>query len=447
MGRFAVATSPPPFDRRHFAVAISPSPFRRMPSRRRRFAIDHFAVSPRYIVIKKRTYNFDESDTIPMLILCVLALVKVLNACTSNISQASLPNNYALKKMVRRQRNELKRAPPNPQSVEELIIPDEYTIYHAEPGRNENFLLFQETKDLLIFGRESWLAHLSSKTWFVDGTFKIAPPLYAQVYVLMVKKHNGVHPVLYTLLPNKLRATYVRFFNIIKNMQQNANPDSIFCDYESAALLAMRECFPNVSVKGCFFHLAKNMRKKLADLNLIQTYNTDAEFALKAKMVIAISFVPLDHLDEALDSLADVLPPELHPLLNWFEDNYVGRLNRRGNGRRAPIFESSIWNLYERTLHEEDRTNNHSEAAHRRLQTELGVLHPTLWKFIDALRAVQHGRDIYYESLVAGNNPPKKLRRYRDADRRILQIVRNFAQYEAIEEYLRGIAHNYQMGQ
>ncbi|XP_031345516.1 uncharacterized protein LOC116172439 [Photinus pyralis] len=209
----------------------------------------------------------------------------------------------------------------------------------------------------------------------------------------------------------------------------------------------MRECFPNVSVKGCFFHLAKNMRKKLADLNLIQTYNTDAEFALKAKMVIAISFVPLDHLDEALDSLADVLPPELHPLLNWFEDNYVGRLNRRGNGRRAPIFESSIWNLYERTLHEEDRTNNHSEAAHRRLQTELGVLHPTLWKFIDALRAVQHGRDIYYESLVAGNNPPKKLRRYRDADRRILQIVRNFAQYEAIEEYLRGIAHNYQMGQ
>jgi len=29
------------------------------------------------------------------------------------------------------------------------------------------------------------------------------------------------------------------------------------------------------------------------------------------------------------------LPDELEPLLNWFEDNnYVGRINRNGRGRR-----------------------------------------------------------------------------------------------------------------
>nr|CAD7570981.1 unnamed protein product [Timema californicum] len=33
-----------------------------------------------------------------------------------------------------------------------------------------------------------------------------------------------------------------------------------------------------------------------------------------------------------------------------------------------------------------NRTNNHAEAAHRRLGTELGMQHPTIWKCIDALR-------------------------------------------------------------
>ena len=54
-----------------------------------------------------------------------------------------------------------------------------------------------------------------------------------------------------------------------------------------------------------------------------------------------------------------------------------------------------MWNLYVRTLNHEDKTNNHAEAANRRLQMELGMEHPTLWKFIHALRKVKKGRDLF----------------------------------------------------
>ncbi|KAK9694566.1 hypothetical protein QE152_g33449 [Popillia japonica] len=80
----------------------------------------------------------------------------------------------------------------------------------------------------------------------------------------------------------------------------------------------MKDCFPEVNVKGCFFHLAQNMRKHLAEIGIISQYNHDAEFALRAKMVLALAFVPIADLDEYIDALANDLPVELQPLLNWF---------------------------------------------------------------------------------------------------------------------------------
>ncbi|KAK5644913.1 hypothetical protein RI129_006213 [Pyrocoelia pectoralis] len=103
-----------------------------------------------------------------------------------------------------------------------------------------------------------------------------------------------------------------------------------------------------------------------------------------------------------------------------------------------------MWNVYERTLAGNDRTNNFVEAAHRRMQNELGVDHPTMWKFIDGIRKVQSGRDVYYEAYVRGEEPVPKRRKYIQADRRILHIVQDF-ENRTTNEYLRGIAHNFLM--
>jgi len=102
-------------------------------------------------------------------------------------------------------------------------------------------------------------------------------------------------------------------------------------------------------------------------------------------MVIALAFVPIEDINNALLSLSENLLNDVQPILDWFKDNYVGRMNKRGKRRRQSLFPHEIWNVYNRTGNQHERTNNHAKAARRRLQTELGVDHTTIWKFIDGL--------------------------------------------------------------
>ena len=84
----------------------------------------------------------------------------------------------------------------------------------------------------------------------------------------------------------------------------------------------MEECFQGITIEGCFFHLV-HVHRQLKQRGLKGLYNSNRDFATSAKMITALCFVPVPHLDTYIDALSDDLLLELH--LNWFEDNYVGR--------------------------------------------------------------------------------------------------------------------------
>ena len=228
----------------------------------------------------------------------------------------------------------------------------------------------------------------------------------------------------------------------------NFNPEAISMDFEKASMNAFEAYFPGAQIHGCFFHLVQNMKKQVKQQGLGKRYREEPDFALKAKMIPALAFIPPERLEDALGELRQDLPDELQPVLDYFEDNYVGRLQVRPDGtftRRVAPYPVTMWTVYQRTLDGDSRTNNYAEASHRSLQSLFRVEHPDLLKFIDGLRLNQHTKDAALERYIAGHDDvPGKRNEYVENDKRILRILSRMNS-QALLRTLRGLAHTYGM--
>ena len=77
----------------------------------------------------------------------------------------------------------------------------------------ERFLLIDTGRELapdriIVFGREANMDFaVAATTLYMDGTFKLAPLLFKQVYVVLAEGNGHVFPLLYCLLVNKQRRT------------------------------------------------------------------------------------------------------------------------------------------------------------------------------------------------------------------------------------------------
>ncbi|KAI1701881.1 hypothetical protein DdX_15828 [Ditylenchus destructor] len=249
-----------------------------------------------------------------------------------------------------------------------FVIPDLYKT-HNFAGNIELFLLGDSGPDdanrILLFGREShggWAAQM--KTVFLDGTFKITPAPFSQVYVISAERNHFVFPIL-----------------------------QLYC-----------------------------------------------------RMIPALSFVRLNDVKQYAATLFETLPDCLDQVGSWFEHNYIGAEVRRG-GRMVqiqPRFPHQLWNVHQRTIDGQHRTNNYAEAGNRRIQSEMGMETPTMGYFIDRLKLIQRGRDQAHVRWLQGYQAKPKRTKYRMADERILKVIEQYDNRSPIE-FLGGVALNFMM--
>ena len=100
-------------------------------------------------------------------------------------------------------------------------------------------------------------------------------------------------------------------------------------DFEMASKNALSKTFPKAEVKGCFYHLAQSVYRKVQSSGLQKRCKDDAEFRLQVRMLPALAFVSVERVCEVFDILEEKLK-EVQPLLDYFEDTFIGGRQRRG---------------------------------------------------------------------------------------------------------------------
>ena len=185
-----------------------------------------------------------------------------------------------LKKIIRRERS--RDLPANPTSLAHLgTIPDKYQ--KTEVG--DKFLLYDniedddsgETEDrVIVFGTLRNISLLSKcKTWYLGGTFKTAPNIFTQIFVIMgavTRPAPGVDeepltiavPLVYSLLSSKTTESYEAVLRAVKDEARrqgvaNVTPETVMTDFELAIKNATEVVFSSSSVKCCFFHLGQSL--------------------------------------------------------------------------------------------------------------------------------------------------------------------------------------------
>ncbi len=369
---------------------------------------------------------------------------QILGHCLQHVSEAAatqLPPFRTMRRTLRRTKQQTNDPLPIPPSVDDLDIPEKY----QRTTNNEQFLLYDNRDDdgaprMLVYATPHNLRLLArSRHWFMDGTFKIVPQHFQQLYTIHVLHDSQIIPCVYALLPNKTELTYRAMFQALSDAQDNLQPETVLIDYEIAALNAFGAIFPDTEVKGCLFHLTQCVHRRVQDAGLQVQYREDETLSLATRMIPAIAFVHPDDVVESFELLQDEIPEELQPIMDYFEDTFIGRPGRRR--RRGPTFPPAIWNVYSRVEAGLPRTNNNIEGWHRRMDASAGCHHPNIWVFLDILKKEEALNRITVIQTLAGQGPPPQRRTYRNITQRLQTLVGDYENRGRLD-FLRGVAHN-----
>ena len=178
--------------------------------------------------------------------------------------RARIGNLETIRRDIRKQKRGA--LPKDPATLSDFIVEEEWATTGGE--NPQPFLIHDSGPDVrnrvTIVASQPALQLLSQvDTWYMDGTFSIAPNIYTQVYVIRAPLGGTAVSCVYALMSGKHQTSYEEMLQaVIRKCEEHGyypDPTTIVTNFEKASMGAVSTSIGDqVSIQGCFYHLTQS---------------------------------------------------------------------------------------------------------------------------------------------------------------------------------------------
>ena len=216
------------------------------------------------------------------------------------------------------------------------------------------------TRRNLVFATPQQLDLLArAKRWYIDGTFRVVRRPFRQLLSIHAfVKQNGIVkqvPLAFALMSGQGSADYESILKFLPLHFPHAPAvEEVVVDFEGAIWKALKSQMPNVSIKGCAFHWAQAVWRRIQEVGLQVAYVNDSAVHNLLRMFLALPFLPEEHILPAFTKLdTKAQSPQLQSVSNYIKRTWL----------ENDMWPPKVWSVFEQSV----RTNNDCEGWHNRL--------------------------------------------------------------------------------
>ena len=245
-----------------------------------------------------------------------------------------------------------------------------------------------------------------------DGTFEFVPSIFAQMYTIHAMNATTSFPVVFALMEEKTTRAYEILFNVLKD---NGVVVKVFMsDFEKSSRNAVRRIYPDVQVKGCWFHYTQSIMRRVKRVGLQREYASAPFVDVAVRRLFALAFVPEAEVAAAVDMIDDeisecgneTVAAKMNELMNYFKKTWL---------RKYPPIE---WNQCADCSF---RSNNFSESFHAAFSRRFARGHPNIRVAVEALKTVENEVHVLWNEFKYALPKQTKLDVFTDELERVMR--------------------------
>ena len=150
-------------------------------------------------------------------------------------------------------------------------------------------------------------------------------------------------------------------------------------------------------------------------------------------MTGAIAYVPETDVPQAWRHLKPLLPVDMAEFASYYENTWIGTATSN------PLYAHDMWNQHDASQLMIPRSSNIAEGWHHGFHSMMSCSKPTIWKFLDCLKAEQSLTDVKLTKRLLREAPEPRAPKWIRFDQQIQRIVDNYDEYTSILDFLRAV--------